>query len=126
MIVETHKLPISLTVLAFGILISCNLGHAEEAQVAVDFSAIFSKDPSITSGHYEYSSGGVPLLGILIRLPDDPSPSDDTHVNFRTCSNKMIEVVFKLLKPVPRKCQPIKKPGDIFTGQTLAPLIKAE
>jgi hypothetical protein len=129
MIVETHKLPISLTVLAFGILISCNLGHAEESQIAQqrDFYALFPNEPpSTTSGHYEYSSAGVPLLGIVIRWPDDATPSDDTRVNFRTCSNKMIEVVFKLLKPVARKCQPIKRPGDIFTAETLAPLTKAE
>jgi hypothetical protein len=129
MIMETHKLPISLTVLAFGILISCNLSHAEESHKAKqrDFYALFPKEPpSTTSGHYEYSSGGVPLLGLLIRMPDDATPSDDALVNFRTCSNKTIEVVFKLLKPVARKCQPRKNPGDIFAAETLAPLTKAE
>jgi hypothetical protein len=128
MIVETHKLPISPIVLVVGILISCTLGHAEESyklgQIK-DFYALFPNGPpSTTSGHYEYNSGGVPLLGVVMRSPADPPPLDNTPVNFRTCSNATMEVEFKLLKAVARKCQPIKKPGDpVFA---VVPFIKAD
>lgn len=123
---ETHKLPIPASVLILGILISCNLGLAEEApwisQIKEFYDLFPQYQPGITSGHYEYNSRGVPLLGLVIRSQDDPPPSESTTVNFQTCSNKTIEVEFKLLKPVARKCS-IKNPGDPVR---LTPLIKTE
>lgn len=127
---ETHKLSISSTVLVVGILISCNLGHAQESykpSQIKDFYALFAKEPTTANGgHYEYNSGGVPLLGLVMRSSDDPPPSDDTPVSFRTCSNTTLEVQFGQLRRVDKKCQPIKKPKDLFAVDTLAPLIKTE
>jgi hypothetical protein len=54
---KIHKLPIQLIALIIGVLISCTLGHAEDAS---SFAKVITVD-----GHYEYNKDGVPILGIV-------------------------------------------------------------
>ena len=108
---KTHKLAILLSIALLGVFIPFNLVHAQ------DIAAIFAKAFKV-DGHWEYNEDGVPILGLIIKV------INPSRVEFKFCSNKTKEIDRAQLTQSTRKCEPPKKPDDIWTG--LVPLIKTK